>query len=380
MNFADLFANPNDPRVVAQAWKDLNQQLKRDEGTEEELAWRQKFGELASRGFSPADALMPAAASDGSIAPGTGVGSGYQPPSELERWQSQIDGLISSGNPVLQKQGLDMIASYQARATAQEPTAPAMSKYGKLAQEMGFTPGTEEFGKQVRRLAEKDMKGSKQSKVDRVSVSESKNLFFEDGRRVPPGTPWESIVGQVVYGDEKGDEEAQISQSVYDIANDALFGENGIYAGYKDDVESRAKFTVMTNTQRFIQEDPKYRNYIDFSESVPVMLAKSFGESGALSNQDIARALKFLPSITGLFPDTRQVAERKMQLLQQLIDAHTSGNKAKVMEILAKSETIDSKSKGNGPAAPGYSIGQVNDGYRYLGGDPKSQDNWEEIE
>lgn len=331
---SDLFKSNTPEEQAAAKWQAMNEQIKREESANEDLAWQKRFQNLEMRGYSPGQAEE--ADLKAGVAPEEAGQNPYQEPDALQRWKSQIDGMINSGDPQLQKAGLQMISQWQAKANAGEGSEAAMSQYGKMAQEMGFTPGTKPFFDQVRRLAE-----GKADDEKVVSPTDAAKLRYKDGSKVAPYTPISELRGKV-QGFEGDNEEAVISESVYTIANDALFGENGIYNEYGDSLADLAKLTVKGNIQQFIQTDPRFKNYNDFKESTAVMLAKSFGESGALSNQDVARAMSLTPSLTGLV-DSKPVARRKMAILNELVMAHQGGDPEKVAELLEVADAFAAK-------------------------------------
>jgi hypothetical protein len=74
-----------------------------------------------------------------------------QPASPLDRWKMQIDKMMRSGDPALQKQAMTMMGSYYDKATAQQD--PKVSAYGQQAMDMGLQPGTKPFRDMVERLA-----------------------------------------------------------------------------------------------------------------------------------------------------------------------------------------------------------------------------------
>lgn len=135
------------PKDVAKAYYDLNRQLAIDEGSYEQQKWKELFDQNKIRanrfrpnsdknerlleGVSPGQAIANAD-EEGNAAP-IFLGSSVkpQPMSELERWKRQVDGLIQSGNPVLQKEGLSMIAQYrqQANATPSDSRTSGMKEY-----------------------------------------------------------------------------------------------------------------------------------------------------------------------------------------------------------------------------------------------------------
>lgn len=114
------------PKDVAKAYQQLQQQMGRNEGEAEEKQWRDKFAEIRLAGGQASDTYNPE------------TGDSWQAPglSELERWKGQIDGMITSGNPVLQKQGMSMLGAYQARATAPESRTDSRTMGAKYADEL----------------------------------------------------------------------------------------------------------------------------------------------------------------------------------------------------------------------------------------------------
>jgi hypothetical protein len=106
------------PQEVAKAYQELRRNLAMDEGKDQNEQWDKLFAQERLQGASPAQANL-------DVDPQTHEYTGRQnqdmTPLEMsptDRWKKQIDGLIESGNPVLQKQGLAMMDNYQQRVTA----------------------------------------------------------------------------------------------------------------------------------------------------------------------------------------------------------------------------------------------------------------------
>lgn len=120
-----------------------------------------------------------------------------------------------------------------------------------------------------------------------------------------------------------------------------------------DSAYDRLKFTLDTNLERFIQTNPDIKSYVDFAEGTLAPLVRSLGTVGNLSDTDLALAEGLVPQITGIFPDTEEVAAEKIRKLRSLI---TSGmregqiTKGMLYTVLDKSK--DEGSSGDGSLTP----------------------------
>ena len=142
------------PKDVAQAYYDLNRQLGMQQGEDEEQQWRKMFDQakLTPTGrpnpldetgttlehVSPAQLYGNPKAGDGNMKP--------LPMPEIERWKQEIDGLIMSGNPVLQEQGLSMLAAYrqQANSTVKDDRTSKIKEY-QFAVSQGYQGSFQEW-------------------------------------------------------------------------------------------------------------------------------------------------------------------------------------------------------------------------------------------
>ena len=83
------------PEETAQAWRELNNRL--------------------NEGFQ--SQALSAATDAAEKNPGSEINIIDYQVSPLERWRQQVDALVESDNPILRKQGMDMMASYHQKAT-----------------------------------------------------------------------------------------------------------------------------------------------------------------------------------------------------------------------------------------------------------------------
>ena len=89
--------------IVSEAYQEMQDKMSQDDVDQ---TFRSNFEELQRQQASGnANALQD-----------TNWESAEDQDSPMERWQKQIDGLINSGNPVLQKKGMDMLGVAQKEA------------------------------------------------------------------------------------------------------------------------------------------------------------------------------------------------------------------------------------------------------------------------
>jgi hypothetical protein len=197
--FADLFYDATDPKNVAKAYGLVNERLKRAEGQAEEDAWAKTFAGLKDRGFPAEAALAPMETQvwddkqkklvdSGVVSPGTGEGSGYKPPDELTRWKQQIDALIQSGNPVLQREGMGMLNAYQQRVTSSEArsTPSAIQEY-LFAVQQGYPHTFADWKQSLKDATTINMGGDAN---ERIKETDLKNYVFPQGVTAPIGVTY----------------------------------------------------------------------------------------------------------------------------------------------------------------------------------------------
>lgn len=321
------------PKDVSHAFNELRQRLARQEGQAEDKQWRSLFDEAKLQGMSPSQLVQ-----DGKYAPSVpGM-------SNLERWKNQVDGLITSNNPVLQQKGLQDLTNYQQRAT-ETPTDPRASsvKEFMFAKQNGFEGSYTDFLELKRASTTIDMGGA-----DRVNVQEAKGLRYldpnnqldENGREIPiVGRPWNDILGQV---ETITDAEMNLENSdkLIGLLDNQLFGEKGIY---NDDIfnQNLLSTSVQSTMKTLLQSDPRYKTYQDMLEGTIATFVKSLGDKGALSEKDITRGVKLFPSISSkagrILVDSKAVAQLKMKYMKMLFAA--GGSKTSYNQIIEIAES-----------------------------------------
>jgi hypothetical protein len=348
------------PKDVARAYQALEQQLSRQEGAQEGQQWDEQFKNAQSQGLSPSQAGL-----DNYEAPGS---------SPLERWKRQIDGMMKSGNPVLQKQAMSEMTQYRTQAVAAQSKGKdgyAPSTAAKMAGELGFKPGSDAYNNFIKSYA---YKSNQNYAPQLVTVPEAKSLEWVDperrGEKVLPGTPWASIRGQVQTIDELSGMRSQ-AQDVVSTIEHGLWNEaDGIYG---DDIWQGEPGIGQVITGGLIgairdisqtESGEKYKAYSDFRAGSAAPLIRALGEKGALSDKDVERALALLPNVSALrgLPDLPGTAKRKMSYLRMLLqmpmeNSASARNARKALLDEAEAEGLfeppeKQKNTGNGGAKP----------------------------
>lgn len=303
------------PQGIAAAFAKMNEEMKKQEGAYEDQQWNNKFAAGQAQGVAPGEMFDPQT--------GQGAPEGMSP---IDRWRTQIDAMMASENPALQKKGLEMLSAQQQRATspkAREASQPAMSTAGKMAVEMGLTPGTPEFNHFIQSYA---FKQNRQYAPKYVTPAEAKSIQWVDKNNKDPlvGQNWEDIRGQVRKTDE-GMEMRDNASAVIDTLEDALFNpQSGIY---NDEVwQGEGAAGVIAGglagaVKDVTQNDPRYKAFSDVRAGSAAQIVRAMGEKGALSDKDIERALALLPNISGFrgMPDLPETAQSKLSFLRTML-------------------------------------------------------------
>lgn len=311
----DWWLGPSHAKVVSEAYSEMNDQLGQDDL---DASFSENFGELKRQqaaGIDPSQGSKPF--------------KDWKDPdderSELERWKRQVDAMVNSGNPVLQKEGLSQLASYRQRATAPEAISQAApSTAAKMAAEMGLKPGTAEWNNFIQSYA---FKSNRQYAPKYVTPAEAKNLRWEDKDETAPlvGQDWEQIRGKVRTIDD--------GATMRDSAMDVIGGleemlnnpEDGIYNDPVWQGGSGAGQVIAGGLTGALsdltQNNPKYKAYSDLRAGSAAQIVRAMGEKGALSDKDIDRALALLPNISGArgMPDTKETAGIKLKYLKLML-------------------------------------------------------------
>lgn len=258
----------------------------------------------------------------------------YQETSPVERWRAEIDAMIKSGNPQLQKEGMSQMLQWQQQNNKEESvTAPKQSNNMLMAHERYPNDVT-------KRMAYFDQLNKKSSPVSINTGEPSYNPVYmtteeKTSKNLNPDAPYYySKTGKIYLppGYTTGTEKTASLNSAgisFNNLDSMLFGSDGIMTQdmYTDGGwENYIKRAGIGNAQEYLKDDPRYANYASVSESAIGNFARGLGgEKGTLGDNDIARVMKMLPQVTGSNPDTRETAMSKMNVLKQLYAAAKVG-------------------------------------------------------
>jgi len=335
--FADLMYDEKDPKNVAKAYSLMNERMREAEEQKKEEAWDMTFDSLKQRGFSPSAALTGGENSMGQLAPGTGQGSGYQEPDPLTRWKQQVDAMVNSGNPVLQKEGLNQLSQYHSRATTPDKLTETRSNAAKMADDIGLTGA--ERAKFIERYA---FKTQFQPKL--TTVSDAKSLavkpdqldaFQEQFGRtdIVPGMDMAAITPFIEVVDPAEQAKEGKAGAVVGEFEDLLFGEGGLYAGKEGKGILGVYGDALNATiQQYTQSNPKFKQYEDLRKGSLANIIRQMGESGNLAVEDIARGERLIPTTQLPFPDSAEVARLKVDSLKRMMSATTKEEAAKILD------------------------------------------------
>jgi hypothetical protein len=118
------------------------------------------------------------------------AGQQYKMPDPLTRWQEQVDAMIKSGNPVLQKEGLSQLSMYQQRATAATTTeAPSSVKEYQYAQGQGYQGSYQQWVLDKAAANKSSFKVTVNPTQQLLGLKDSMGLVNEQGEHPPVGIP-----------------------------------------------------------------------------------------------------------------------------------------------------------------------------------------------
>ncbi len=120
-------------------------------------------------------------------------GKAYELPDPVTRWQHQIDGMITSGNPTLQQEGLRQLSQYHQRATAATTSeAPSSVKEFQYARDNGYQ-GSYPDWKQLNKSGGNNVTVRVGDNDKPMSISDSMNVVMPDGTHPIGLTPRQAM-------------------------------------------------------------------------------------------------------------------------------------------------------------------------------------------
>lgn len=125
------------------------------------------------------------------------AGQQYKMPDPLTRWQEQVDAMIKSGNPVLQKEGLNQLSMYQQRATAATSVdAPSSVKEYQYAQGQGYQGSYQQWVLDKAAANKSSVNVSVAPAQQLLGLKDSMGLVNEQGEHPPVGIPLGELPGR----------------------------------------------------------------------------------------------------------------------------------------------------------------------------------------
>lgn len=155
-----------------------------------------------------------------------------------------------------------------------------------------------------------------------IPISSIGNVRTPDGKPVPIGTTFAQAreMGAEVYSSDEQTRERQADAAlgVLGELEELALGPGGAFADIDPGFMNRAAAAVMHGLDLLTQNDPAASRYEDLSKSTLAPFIKMLGESGALAEGDVSRALGLLPRSFPL-PDTKKVAQEKFRALREIV-------------------------------------------------------------
>lgn len=102
----------------------------------------------------------------------------------IQQWRNRNDALMASGNPILQKEAINQMASINQESVK----GPEYSTGARMALESGYQPGTKGFQDFVERYAFKTQQNYEAELDKPYTTAELKEYVDKDGNDIKPGT------------------------------------------------------------------------------------------------------------------------------------------------------------------------------------------------
>lgn len=155
-----------------------------------------------------------------------------------------------------------------------------------------------------------------------IPISQIDSVRLPDGNPVPIGTTFEqarALGAQVQSPDEqKRRAQADAALGVLGELEELALGPSGVFTNVEPGFVNRAAAAITHALDMATQNNPESSRYEDLSKSTLAPFIKMLGESGALAEGDVSRALGLLPRNFPL-PDTKQVAREKLRALREIV-------------------------------------------------------------
>lgn len=155
-----------------------------------------------------------------------------------------------------------------------------------------------------------------------IPIAQLDTVRMPDGTTVPIGTTFaeaREMGAQVVSTNETSRrQQAEQALGILDELESMALGPGGVFEEIEPGLMNRAGAAIEHGFQMLTQNDPGASRFNDMAKATLAPFIKFMGESGALADGDVTRALGLLPRTFPL-PDTREVAEGKFDVLRQIV-------------------------------------------------------------
>lgn len=194
-----------------------------------------------------------------------------------------------------------------------------------------------------------------------LSPNDLNRMRLPNGEPLPLGTTLQQAIqlnARVVSeGEQKRLAEADASLAVIGELERLAVGPEGIFTDVDQGLLEQGAAALTFAFQDLTRGDPRVSRFNDLRGAVVGPLIRSFGESGALSDGDVRRAMGLLPSTGSLnvfnprFADSEEQAREKFNTLRRLIE--------KGVRNLREGRTAEDGARGGGDRSGGAASGEA---------------------
>ena len=129
-------------------------------------------------------------------------------------------------------------------------------------------------------------------------------------------------MGAEVYStsEQQRQQQADAAMGILEELESLALGEDGgVFSGVESGVINRVGAALEHGLNMLTQDDPRASRYHDLVNASLSPFIKFLGESGALAEGDVQRALGLMPRIWP-FPDTEEVAGQKLRQVREILE------------------------------------------------------------
>lgn len=158
-----------------------------------------------------------------------------------------------------------------------------------------------------------------------IPISELANIRTATGEPLPVGATYQDAIqaGARVFSAQERQRQQQLEGALDVLAElkSLAIGEGGVFTGIPRNVAGRYARAVQFAITDLLGTEGATRRalYRDMSRGTIAPLVRALGESGALSEGDVERALSLLPDSGGLLPESGRLAEDKLRELENIL-------------------------------------------------------------